>query len=133
VVVAILVFGTRAYLSSQNTQALKNYNAEVTTLVQNEQTAVAQPFFTSLDGAAEPPASSSECCRETSTRTTTRPSRTLRLQPAGASLAVAGAQQDLLLVLDLRAEAIIHVYQQLESALNGGSLSAIRKIAAQWT
>jgi len=34
----------------------------------------------------------------------------------------------LLLVLDLRAEAI-SIYQQLESALNGGSLSAIRKIA----
>jgi hypothetical protein len=51
VVIAILVFGIRAYLASQNTQALKNYNAEVAALVESEQTQVAQPFFASLNSA----------------------------------------------------------------------------------
>jgi len=130
VVIAILVFGTRAYLSSQNTQALKNYNAEVTTLVQNEQTAVAQPFFTSLDGAAGTSGQQLGMLQGDIYQdyyTAKQDAETA----AGWSVpsAVAGAQQDLLLVLDLRAEAIIKVYQQLEGALNGGSLSAIRKIA----
>jgi hypothetical protein len=130
VVIAILVFGIRAYLSSQNTQALKNYNAEVTTLVQNEQTQVAQPFFTTLNGA---PGTSGQQLGMLQGDiyedyvTAKQDAQTA----AGWSVpsAVAGAQQDLLLVLDLRAEAIIKVYQQLESALNAGSLNAIRKIA----
>jgi hypothetical protein len=130
VVIAVVVFAVRAYLSSQNTQALKNYNAEVTTLVQNEQTQVAQPFFTSLNGA---PGTSGQQLGMLQGDifedyvTAKQDAETA----AGWSVpsAVAGAQQDLLLVLDLRTEAIIKVYQQLEGALNGGSLSAIRRIA----
>lgn len=130
VVVAILVFGIRAYLASQNTQALKNYNAEVATLVENEQTQVAQPFFTSLNGA---PGTSGQQLGTLQGDiyedyvTAKQDAQTA----AGWSVpsAVAGAQQDLLLVLDLRAEAIIKVYRQIQSALNNGSLIAIRKIA----
>jgi len=130
VVIAILVFGIRAYLASQNTQALKNYNAEVTTLVENEQTQVAQSFFASLNNA---PGTSGQQLQNLQGDvyedyvTAKQDAETA----AGWSVpsAVAGAQQDLLLVLNLRAEAIIKVYQQIQGALNGGSLSAIRKIA----
>jgi hypothetical protein len=130
VVIAILVFGIRAYLASQNTQALKNYNDEVATLVDSEQTQVAQPFFASLNSA---PGTSGQQLQNLQGDIyedyVTAKQDAATAADWSVPSADAGAQQDLLLVLDLRAEAIIKVYQQIQGALNGDSLSAIRKIA----
>jgi len=130
VVIAILIFGYKAYRASQNTQALKNYNSEVSTLVEGEQTGVAQPLFNTLAGAAGTAGQQ----LTTLAGTIYQDYDTAKLDAqtaAGWSVpsAVAGAQADLLLVLDLRAEAIYKVWQQIAAALGSNSLSAIRTIA----
>jgi len=130
VAIAIVYFGLTAYLASQNTQALKNYNSEVATLLAGEQTQVAQPFFTQLEGA--PGTAGQQLQVLESTIFQYYVSAKLDAQTAAAWTvpgAVAGAQQDLLLVLDLRAEAILKVSQQIGGALTGGSLKALRNIA----
>jgi hypothetical protein len=129
-VVAIVVFGFKAYLASQNTQALKNYNSEVTTLVEGEQTGVAQPFFNLLNGAPGTGGGELTTLQNTIFQDYYT-AKTDAATAAGWSVpgALAGAQQDLLLVLDLRAEAILKVSQQITGALKAGSFSAIRNIA----
>lgn len=130
VVVAIVYFVINAYLASQNTQALKDYNSEVTTLVQGEQTTVEQPFFASLEGA--PGTGGGPLMTLEDDLYQDYVSAKMDAQTAAAwsvPSGMAGAQQDLLLVLDLRAEALLKVWQQIGGALQGGSFTALRNIA----
>jgi hypothetical protein len=131
VVIAILFFGIRAYLSSEATQALKNYNSNVTTLIEGEQTGVAQPLFASL-ATAPGTAGQLNLTQLQSAIYQDYVTANQDAQTAAAwsvPSAVAGAQQDLLLVLDLRAEAIDKVSQQIDLVLQNDSMSAIETIA----
>jgi hypothetical protein len=130
VVAAILFFGIRAYLASEETQALKNYNANVTSLLTGEQTGVEQPFFASLNNA---PGTSGLAL--TSLQGAIYQDYVTANEDATTAAGwnvpspMAGAQQDLLLALDLRAEAILKVSQQIEQALNTDKDSYITTIA----
>jgi hypothetical protein len=130
VVIAILVFGIRAYESSQNTQALKNYDLEVTNLMSGQETELSQPLFSSLESAPGTAAGAIGTLQATIYQDYVTAQQNAQTA-AGWNVpsAVAGAQADLLLVLDLRAEAIDKISGQIESALNNGSLSAVRDIA----
>ena len=129
VVIAVVVFGLRAYLASQNTQALKNYDGEVTSLLEGEETQVAQPFFSSLNGAAGTSGQQLVALQgdlEQDAVTARLDAQTA----AGWSVpsAVGAAQQDLLLVLDMRYEALDKIQNYIDSALQSSSLSAIKNI-----
>lgn len=130
VVVAVLFFGYRAYESSQNTQALKNYDSEVTTLIDNEQTQVSQPVFSSLQGA---PGTTGQAlvALQNDLESDAVTARMDATTAAGWSVpsAVAGAQQSLLLVLDLRYEALNKIQSYIMPALQIGSLPAIKNTA----
>lgn len=120
VVVAVVVFGVRAYLTSQQTQALKNYNSNVTTLLEGEQTAVAQPFFSQLNDVA----GISGQALVSAQSAIYQDAVTARLDAqtaAGWSVpgSLAAAQRDLLLVLNLRYEAIDKVSSVLIAAIDG--------------
>jgi len=130
VVLAILFFGIRAYLASANTQALKNYNANVTTLISGEQTGVEQPFFASLNGAPGTTGLALTALQSAIYQDYVTANQDAQTAASwSVPSALAGAQRDLLLVLDLRAEAIDKVSQQIESVLDTGSTVAIKNIA----
>jgi hypothetical protein len=119
VVIILVVVGARAYISSQQTQALKNYNSQVTNLVDEQQTQVATPFFTTLNGAAGVSGNS-----EITLQTTLEEDAVTAQQEASQAAAwsvpgpMVGAQQNLLLVLDLRYEALNNVQQDIDAALS---------------
>ena len=125
VVVLVVVFGARAYLTSQQTQALKDYNSNVTTLLQGEQTDVAQQFFTSLNGVAGISGGALESIQAAIYQdyvTARQDAQTAAGWSVPGSLAA--AQRDLLLVLDLRYEAIEKVSLSLTTAVNGPNQNA---------
>ena len=131
VVVVVVVFGARTYLTSQQTQALKDYDSNVTTLLEGEQTAVEQPFFTQLDGVAGI-SGGALLAAEAAIYQDAVTARLDAQTAAGWSVpgSLAGAQGDLLLVLDLRYEAIAKVSLALGTAINGpNENTAIEDIA----
>ena len=131
VVVVVVVFGLRAYLTSQQTQALKNYNADVTTLLQNEQQQVAQQFFGTLNNIA----GTSGQALTADQSNLYQDAVTARIDAqtaAGWSVpgSCADAQRDLLIVLDMRYEAIDKVQAAIVQAINGpGGNAQIQDIA----
>jgi hypothetical protein len=130
VVLAVLFFGYRAYESSQNTQALKNYDSEVTTLIDNEQTQVSQPVFSSLQGA---PGTTGQAlvALQNDLESDAVTARMDAQTAAGWSVpsALVGAQRNLLLVLDLRYEALTKIQSYITPVLQTASLPAIKNIA----
>ncbi len=131
VVVVVVVFGLRAYLTSQQTQALKDYNSNVTTLLQNEQQQVAQQFFATLNNIA----GTSGQALTADQSNLYQDAVTARMDAqtaAGWSVpgSCADAQRDLLIVLDMRYEAIDKVQAAIVQAINGpGGNAQIRDIA----
>jgi hypothetical protein len=131
VIVVVVVFGLRAYLTSQQAQALKNYNSQVTTLLESEQQQVAQAFFTSLNGVAGLAGQALESTQAALYQDFV----TARLDAqtaAGWSVpgSCADAQRDLLEVLDFRYEAINKVQASIIQAINGPNRdAAIEEIA----
>jgi hypothetical protein len=130
VVLAIVYFGFRAYESSQNTQALKNYVSEVTTLVDFEQQQIADPVFNRLIGAPGTTGQQLQALQaalEQDAVTARQEAQTA----AGWSVpsSVAGAQQNLLTVLDMRTEALSKIQNYVTPALKTSSIPAIKDIA----
>jgi hypothetical protein len=130
VVLAVIFFGYRAYSASQTTQALKNYDSEVTALLEGEQAQVSQPVFNSLEGAPGT-AGQQLVALQNNLQQDAVTARLDADTAAGWSVpgSVAGAQQDLLLVLNMRYEALSKVAAYIEPALQNESLSAIKNIA----
>ena len=131
VVVVVVVFGLRAYLTSQQTQALKDYNSNVTTLLQNEQQQVAQQFFGTLNNIA----GTSGQALTADQSNLYQDAVTARMDAqtaAGWSVpgSCADAQRDLLIVLDMRYEAIDKVQAAIVQAITGpGGDAQIKDIA----
>jgi hypothetical protein len=131
VVVVLAVLGIKLYLASAESQALKNYNAEVTTLVESEQTQVSQPLFTTMASAAGV-TGSAEIALQTSLYEDAVTARQEEQQAAGWSVPsqMAGAQQDFLLVLQLRYEALNQIQADIDTALGStGAQTALEEIA----
>jgi hypothetical protein len=131
VVVVLLVLGIKLYLSSAESQALKSYNGNVTTLVEAEQTQVSQPLFTTLGGAAGE-TGSAEIALQTSLYEDAVTAKQEQQQAAGWSVPsqMAGAQQDFLLVLQLRYEALNQIQADINTALGStGAQTALEQIA----
>jgi len=129
VVIVIAYFVFRAYEASANTQALKDYDAEVASLVEGEQTQVSQPVFASL-AAAPGTTGSALTSLQSALEQDAVTARIDAQTAAGWSVpsAVGSAQRDLLLVLDMRYEALGKVQAYIEAALNQGSITAIKDI-----
>jgi len=133
VIVVVVVFGIRAYLSSQQTQALKNYNSNVTTLLEGEQQQVATPFFNSLGGVAGESGQALDAVQGDLYQdavTARQDAQTAASWSVPGSLA--DAQRDLLLVLDLRSEAIAKAANEILPAIQGAGhaqTAAIEDIA----
>ncbi|MGD0197657.1 MAG: hypothetical protein ABSC56_07105 [Solirubrobacteraceae bacterium] len=122
VAVVVVVFGIRAYLSSQETQALKNYDSNVTQLLENEQQQVGTPFFNSMNSVAGESGQALQAVQAAIYQDAVTAQQNEQTA-AGWSVPgqLAAAQRDLLMVLDLRYEAIEKVSNSIMPAVNGSN------------
>jgi hypothetical protein len=131
VVVFLVALGVKAYLASQEAQALKNYNSQVSALVQTQHSEVVTPFFNTLSSNADT-SSSAQVTLESTLYSYYQAAQQEAAQAAAWSVPsqMAGAQQDLLLVLDLRAEALGQIQADIPAALgSNGQTAAFEDIA----
>ncbi len=126
VIVVVLALVINGCVKSEKQQSLKTYNREVSVIGQ-ESEKLAYPLFVALSGASSKSALDVEQqVDETLTQTQSVASRAKGLSVPGE---MASAHQHLLLVLDLRAEAMTKLAALVPSALGGQAKQASTKIA----
>jgi hypothetical protein len=130
ILVILIVLGFKGCLDSRKDNALKDYNRNVTAVVDDSDNTVGKPFFQRMSGASR------------NTQDLQVQLNQLRLAAEddvkrAKSFSVPGdmkaAQRNLELVLNLRAEGLQKIADQIPSALGRGQTSetAIDKIAAE--
>ena len=124
IVIILLINGC---LNSEKEQALKNYNRDVGQIVHESDENVTGPLFTALSGAG----SKSSLNVEVQVDQLRIQAQTLASRARGLSAPseMAGAQSNLLLTQDLRAEAITKIAALLPTALGGQGKQAMTLIA----
>lgn len=127
VVVLVLVLVVSGYLSGQKTQALETYNRDVSRIVQESDQQVSKPFFTALSNA------NSKSALDVEVQLDQLHIQAQNQAAAAKALSVpgsmSGAQRDLLLALDLRAEGVAKVTSLVRTALGGQAKQASTPIA----
>jgi hypothetical protein len=128
VLLIVIVLVINGCLKSQQQQSLKDYNHNVSLLAQESDAKVAHPLFAALAGASAKSALDVEVqIDQLRIESQNLAARAKSLSVPGA---MAAAQRDLLIALDLRAEAMAKTAALLPTALGGQSKStATTKLA----
>jgi hypothetical protein len=129
-ILILVILGVKGCVDSQRQNSLKDYNRNVAAVVSDSDQSVAQPFFRLL-GGARPQGNGLQVSINQLRLTAEEDAR--RAKAFDVPGAMAGAQRDLLLVLDLRSGALQRIADEVPSALGRGETSrtAINRIAAQ--
>jgi hypothetical protein len=132
---AILFFvGVRGWLDGRGEQALKAYNQEVTALMTDSDEQVSRPFFEALTGGAEQP---NDLQVQVNQHRVAAEADIQRARGFDVPDEMRRAQYDLMLVLNLRAEALQKIAGKLPAALvrrgggNPAAQAAVEQIAGQ--
>lgn len=127
VLLIVIVLIVNGCLKSQKTQALKEYNHNVSRIVGESDQQVSHPLFSALSGASAKPVNDVE----TQVNQLHLEAEKQATQAKGLSVPgeLDAAQRDLLLALDLRAEGVEKVAGQLRTALGGKAQQASTLIA----
>jgi len=124
IIVALVINGC---VKSEKQQALKTYNREVSVIANESDTQVSQPLFVALTNSASKSALDVELqVDELLKQAQAIATRAKSLSVPGE---MAGAQQDLLLALDLRVEGMTKIAALVPTALGGQAKQASAKIA----
>jgi len=124
IVIVLLVNGC---LKSGKEEALKSYNREAGQLAQESDQQVSRPLFAALAGASgEPPLNVGLKVNELREQAQKQAEQAKRLSVPGD---MQGAQRNLTLVLDLRAEALAKIAKLVREALGGKGKQASTLIA----
>jgi hypothetical protein len=124
IVIILLVNGC---LKGQKTQALKDYNHNVSQLAQESDERVSKPLFAALSGASSKSALNVEVqINELRIQAQSLSSRVKGLSVPGG---MSGAQHNLLLAYDLRVEGLTKVAALTPTALGGQGKQATTQIA----
>jgi hypothetical protein len=126
----LVVFGVKGCLDSQASNALKDYNRNVTAVIKDSDTAVGQPFFQLMGNAAS---QSSQLQVQVNQLRASADDDVQRAKAFSVPGQMTAAQRNLELVLNLRAGAIRKIADAIPDALGRGATSdaAIARIAAQ--
>ncbi len=123
----VVVLVIRGCLKSEKQTSLKTYNREVSALAQESDSQVAHPLFVALTGATNKSALDVEQqIDELLKQAQSIAGHAKSLNVPGE---MASAQQDLLLALDLRVEAMTKLAAIVPSALGGQAKQASKRIA----
>jgi hypothetical protein len=127
VLLILIVVLIGSCVKSKNTDALKSYNHEVSTLAQEFDEHVSRPLFTALTGAGAKSALNVEVqVNELRRQAQDLASRAKKLSAPGA---MSGAEQNLALAFNLRLEGVTKVAALVPTALGGQGKQAIAQIA----
>ncbi|MGI8921499.1 MAG: hypothetical protein ACR2HD_07480 [Solirubrobacteraceae bacterium] len=128
VVIILLIIGIKSCVDSANRNALRSYAESVTTISQDSQSQVSQPFFGVLTSGAQPIELASKA-DDVRASADVLVKRAEALSPPGS---LAEAQRDLVLTLVLRRDAIARIASKLTSALSDqGSSTSVNQISGQ--
>ncbi|MGD0452117.1 MAG: hypothetical protein ABSB69_00835 [Solirubrobacteraceae bacterium] len=127
VVLIVIVLVINGCLKSEKQQSLKTYNREVSALAQESDAQVSHPLFVALTDAS----SKSALDVEQQVDELLKQAQGVATHAKGLSVPgeMAAAQQDLLLVLDLRVEGMTKLAALVPTALGGQAKQASTKIA----
>jgi hypothetical protein len=124
ILIALLINGC---LNGEKTQALKDYNHEVSTVAQEFDEHVSRPLFEALTGAGSKSALNVEVqVGQLRVQAEQLATRVKDLKTPGE---MAGAQHNLLLAFDLRSEAVAKIAGLVPTALGGQGKEATAQIA----
>jgi hypothetical protein len=127
VLLILIILLINGCLKGQKTQALKDYNHEVSLLAQEFDEHVASPLFATLSGAG------GESALHVEVQVNNLRQQAKELATRAKKLSTPGelndAQRDLLLVSDLRTEAMEKLAEHVPTALGAQGKQAIAKIA----
>jgi hypothetical protein len=127
VLLIVIVLVVNGCLKGQKKQALESYNRGVSRIAQESEQQVSQPFFSALAGAGSKSALDVEVqLNQLHIQAQSQAASAKGLSVPGA---MAGAQRDLLLALDLRAEGVAKVASLVRTALGGQAKQASTTIA----
>ncbi len=130
-VLILLIFGVRGCLSSRKESSLKTYNREVATLVQESDNQVGKALFEIL-GARSSSANPLDLVSQVSELKVEANSQLDRAKGFDVPGDMKGAQQNFVLVLDLRRDAIASIAAKLPTAQgNQGAQQAVAQITGQ--
>jgi hypothetical protein len=127
VLLIIIILLINGCLKGQKTQALKDYNHEVSLIAQEFDEHVSRPLFSALSGASSKSALNVEVqVDQLRVQAQDLDARVKKLSVPGA---MSGAQSALLLAFDLRSEAVVKVAALTPTALGGQGKQAVTEIA----
>jgi hypothetical protein len=127
VLLIVIILIVNGCLKGQKTQALKDYNHNVSLLAQESDERVSRPLFAALTNAASKSALSVEVqIDQLRIQAQNLASQAKKLSAPGD---MAGAQRNLLLVFDMRAEGLTKVAALTPTALGGQGKQATNQIA----
>jgi hypothetical protein len=126
----LVVFGFKGCLDSRNSNALKDYNRNVTAVIKDSDGAVGQPFFQLMGNGAQQAAQLQVQVNQLRVAADQDVNRAKAFSVPGS---MAASQRNLELVLNLRAGALRKIADRIPSALGRGQTSdaAVTQIAAQ--
>lgn len=132
VVLIIIIFGFKSCRDSAHKNSLRDYNASVATIVKDSDEQVGKPLFDLLQSQTDQSAVSQETqINQYRVVAEDQADRARQLNVPGD---MAGAQRDLLMTLDFRAEALGTIADKIRTALgseNAASKEATSEIAGQ--
>jgi CARDB protein len=130
-VIILLVVLVKGCVDSQRTQALKDYNRNVHSIVQESRSSVSQPFFQALSGASGQQATQvQETLNQLHVVAQEELDRADHLSVPGA---MSEAQHDLRLLLALRRDAVAQVADLIQQAVGKSAAAgtAVNRIAGE--
>ena len=127
VVLIVIVLLIASLFKSEKQQEMRTYNREVSALAQESDAHVSRPLLTALTGATSKSAQDVE--QEVYALRNVAQTQAARAKGLSAPSEMAPAQQNLLLVMDLRSEGMNKLAEQLPQALGGQSKQLAPKLA----
>ena len=119
ILLILIVIGISSCERSARRNSLISYNHSLSSIGQDSDTSIGQPLFRALQGAHSQPADNVQLnINQLRIQADGEVSRAKGLSVPGA---MAGAQRDLLLTLDLRSEALAQIANQIAGAIAPGS------------
>jgi hypothetical protein len=130
IVLLILIFGVRGCLNSQKKRGLKDYNRDVTSLVSASDSEVAKPFFQQFNGGSADALDLETNINQLAATADDLVKRARKLSTPGP---MKQANSHLILVLELRRDALSRIATKVRTALSSGSgaSKAVAQIAGQ--
>jgi len=129
-ILVLIVLGVRGCVSSRRETALKDYNRDVTSVIQDSDQQVSRPFFELMSNGGR---EGQDLQVQVNQLRLAADEDVKRAEGFDVPGAMRAAHDNLLLVLNLRAGALRRIADQLPSALGRGQAAenAIEKIAGQ--